>query len=68
MDQPQNTTPSKLSTRYFPPNRVQVQSAVKGEDRFVPRGRLSPFYAFLLVVGTGLLTFAIMYVLLRLLI
>lgn len=60
MDQTNNNTPSKLSTRYFPPNKWQIRSAVKADDRYVPRRRrLSALYFVLLVIASGLVTYAL---------
>jgi hypothetical protein len=43
MDQQQNSTPSKLSTRYFPPNHAQMITAVRGHDTLNEQRQRSSF-------------------------
>jgi hypothetical protein len=61
MVQAKNNTPSKLSTRYFPPNRWQV----KGSTYYVPRPRrkvrVLAIYFILALIGLGLLTYSVIF-------
>jgi hypothetical protein len=64
MDQ-ENNTPSKLSTRHFPPNRWQFLNSVHYVPKPRRKFRIPFFYLILLVIASICFSYVLMYVLER---